>query len=117
MTSTVPSAQVGQTVTITYTVENRGPATEPWATLGAGGVQPGTQYVGGEGCTTTATTFECRIDDLAVGQSRVVKVTVQANGCTPSGDTSGPGAWWSSALADPNTWNNDVQVLIRVEGC
>jgi len=117
ITSTTPSARIGQTVTVTYTVKNQGPSPEPSVTLDASGVQPGTQYVGGNGCTFTATTFECRIDNLAVGQTRVVSVAVRVNGCAPSGDTTGPGAGTTLALADPNIWNNDVQMSIRVQGC
>jgi len=117
ITSTVPNARVGQTVTVTYTVKNQGPSPEPWVTVSAGGVQPGTQYVGGNRCTFTATTFECRIDNLAVGQTRVLSVAVRVNGCAPSGDTTGPGVGPTLALADPNYWNNDVQMSIRVQGC
>jgi hypothetical protein len=117
MTSTVPTARVGQTVTVAFTAKNQGPSPEPWVTLAASGVQPGTEYVGGEGCTFTATTFDCRIEDLPAGQTRVVKVTVRVNSCPPRGDTTSAGLGWSAAYQDPDVWNNNLQLQIRLQGC
>ena len=117
ISSTVPTAQIGQTVTVSYTVTNQGPASEPSARVFANGVQPGTQYVGGAGCTTTTTTFDCQIDNLGVGETRVVSVNVLVNGCVPSGDTTSAGATWETQLPDPNDWNNNVQMMVRVQGC
>ncbi|MFD2763560.1 DUF11 domain-containing protein [Micromonospora eburnea] len=116
MTSTVPVARIGQTVTISHKVVNRGPSKEPWVSL-SGDVQPGTKFVGGVGCTTTSRTFNCDFSNLAVGQSRVVSVKVKVTGCDKSRGTSGGGTGWVIALPDPNIYNNNLSARVRVVGC
>ncbi len=117
MTSTVPTAQIGQTVTVSHTVKNLGPAAQPQVTLGARAAQPGIRYVGGNGCTTTATTFVCRIEDLAVGQTRVVTVQAKVNGCDPTKGANQPGVDWTADYGDPHTTNNDATIIVKVSGC
>jgi len=118
-TSTVPTARVGQTVTVAHTVRNLGPVLEPWVTVQFSGGQPGAQFVGAEGCTFTATTFDCRIDNLAAGQTAVVKVMVKVNSCPPRRDgVSENGAPYSNAaLPDPNGSNENLRMAIIVKGC
>jgi hypothetical protein len=117
ITSTVPSARIGQTVTVAHTIRNNGPVPEPWAAVGASAAQPGTAYVGGEGCTFTATTFDCRVENLAVGEARTVRVTVRVDRCPPRWDNRAGGVYTSYALSDPNTFNGSPQVQVRVQGC
>ncbi|MEU8080016.1 hypothetical protein AB0B31_31760 [Catellatospora citrea] len=117
MTSTVPTAQIGQTVTVSHTVKNLGPAAQPHMTLGAEAAQPGIRYVGGNGCTTTATTFLCRIEDLAVGQTRVVTVQAKVNGCDPTKGANQPGVGWTADYGDPHTSNNNATIIVKVSGC
>ncbi|GIF96747.1 LPXTG cell wall anchor domain-containing protein [Catellatospora citrea] len=116
MTSTVPTAQIGQTVTVSHTVKNLGPAAQPNVSLGAR-AQPGTRYVGGNGCTTTATTFVCSIKDLGVGQTRVVSVQVKVDGCDPLKGANQPGVDWTADYGDPHTGNNDATIIVKVSGC
>jgi hypothetical protein len=47
----------------------------------------------------------------------VLSVAVRVIGCVPRGDTTSAGPTTSFALADPNNWNNDFQMSIRVQGC
>ena len=115
MTSTVPVARVGQTVTVSHTVKNNGPALQPWVILRVSSALPGIQYVGGNGCTTTSSTFECRIENIAVGQTRVVTVAVKVTGCGQG--AQGPNISWGAAISDPNHFNNAFGMRVRVEGC
>ncbi|MEU3452315.1 hypothetical protein ABZ671_01715 [Micromonospora sp. NPDC006766] len=115
MTSTVPVARIGQTVTIKHTVINRGPSKEPWLSL-LGDAQLGTKFVGGTGCTTTSRKFTCDIANLAVGQTRVVSVKVKVTGCDKSQGSGGVG--WTMALPDPIFYNStNLGTRVRVKGC
>ncbi len=116
ITPTVPVARIGQTVTISHKVVNRGPSIEPWLSIG-GNAQPGTKFVGGTGCTTASRTFLCEISNLAVGQSRVVSVKVKVTGCDKSRGTLNASTGLILALPDPNFYNNDTSALVRVKGC
>ncbi|MEU3452316.1 hypothetical protein ABZ671_01720 [Micromonospora sp. NPDC006766] len=115
ITSTVPVARIGQTVTISHKVVNHGPSKESWLTL-FGDAQLGTKYVGGTGCTTTSRKFTCDFTNLAVGQSRVVSVKVKVTGCDKTQMAGSVG--WTMALADPIFYNSDkFGTRVRVKGC
>jgi Domain of unknown function DUF11 len=64
--------------------------------------------------TFTATSFLCQIDNLGVGETRVVRITVKVTGCNNQYLAD---AYSAAALNDPNHSNDDFFVRIKVQGC
>ncbi|MCP2324283.1 hypothetical protein HDA40_002790 [Hamadaea flava] len=119
ISSTTPRGDVGQVVTVTTTIRNNGPGVQPWIVLSASRMPPGMSYAGGSGCVKAGTSFSCRKENMAVGSTATVKLSLRIDRCDKGYALGyeGPGESTSTALSDQNQYNNNFRLKITVNGC
>lgn len=119
ISSTTPRGDVGQVVTVTTTIRNNGPGVQPWIELSAYRLPPGMSYAGGVGCVKAGTSFTCRKENMAVGATATVKLSLRIDRCDKGYALGyeGPGESTATALSDQNQINNNFRLKITVNGC
>ena len=110
---TPATVQLGHTATLTFTVSNAGPDTEPAAvlhdTLPAGLGSAAASPTQGS-CSLSGGTLTCALGALGPGDSAVVHITGTADAAGTIDDTASVGG----DRSDPDTGNNQASVSIPV---
>ncbi|GIH04694.1 hypothetical protein Rhe02_27610 [Rhizocola hellebori] len=111
------TGRVGQTVTASIKVHNKGPNTQMSYTLRSPHIaDPAIQIVSGKPCSGSSSSIRCAMKAIRPGETRTVTIDFKLTGCPPAGKSFVVFAMeW--VMEDPNQQNSDPRVDLHATGC